>query len=296
MKKYLLIVAMLFSATGGAAEVGIASGAPTGTNFPMVEDIVHTCSTTASPINNIRTEGALENIEQIYSNPKSQYGVIFTDALFYQKGIDPKMMDRIQMVFPFFSADFHLIKRKGAKINSLADLQGKRVIEGPQGSGTWVSAQVIKSLTGISWNASNASQSAGLQAVLNGTVDAEFIVAGKPIDMLAKLPDGVELISISHPALDNFKLYTKTMIPGGMYPFQKTSVQTYKVDSVLATYAFKNQYQKEIGDLVTCITKNIGTLQRTGHPKWRDVDPTDINRIDWPSHPAAVSAIKRAMK
>lgn len=294
MKKILFsLILSLASAAAFAGQIGIASGAPSGTNHPMAEDIIKSCSTTQSPIVNIKTEGALENIEQIYSNPKAQYGVIFADALFYQQGIDPKMMDRIQMIFPFFSADFHLIKRKGSKINSLADLQGKRVIEGPQGSGTWVSAQVIKSLTGLSWTASNASQSDGLKAVLNGTVDAEFIVAGKPISMLAQLPEGVELVSISHPKLDAFGLYTKTMIPGGMYPFQKTSVQTYKVDSVLATYAFKNQYQKEIGDIVTCITKNIGTLQQTGHPKWRDVDPLDINRIKWPAHPAAVAAIKR---
>lgn len=48
---------------------------------------------------------------------------------------------------------------------------------------------------------------------------------------------------------------------GFTYPFQKTAVSTYKVDNVLMTFAFKNQYQKEIGDLVTCITRNIDKLQ-----------------------------------
>jgi butyrate kinase len=82
-----------------------------------------------------------------------------------------------------------------------------------------------------------------------------------------------------------------------MYKSVKGTTQTYKVDNVLATYAFKNQYQAEIGELVTCITRNIGKLQSGDyHPKWRDVDPLDIDRIKWAAHPAAVAAIKRASR
>ena len=56
--------------------------------------------------------------------------------------------------------------------------------------------------------------------------------------------------------------------------------------------------QKEIGDLVTCLARNVEKMQTTAgfHPKWRDVDPLDIERIQWPAHPAAVAAIKRESK
>ncbi|HLP28726.1 MAG TPA: hypothetical protein VK147_08800, partial [Candidatus Didemnitutus sp.] len=106
----------------------------------------------------------------------------------------------------------------------------------------------------------------------------------------------VKLVPVSHPKLNTFKYYTSTMIQSGTYPFQKSGVQTIKVDNALITFAFKNQYQKEIGDLVTCITRNVGRLQTDGHPKWRDVDPLDIDRIQWQAHPAAVQAIKREAK
>lgn len=88
------------------------------------------------------------------------------------------------------------------------------------------------------------------------------------------------------------------MLSTGTYPFQSTAIQTYKVTNVLVTFAFKNQFQSEIGDLVTCITKNIDKLQSDSqyHPKWKDVDPTDIDRVKWPVHPSAVAAIKREMK
>jgi TRAP-type uncharacterized transport system substrate-binding protein len=109
---------------------------------------------------------------------------------------------------------------------------------------------------------------------------------------------GFKLVPLNHPSLDTFSLYTKTMIQSGTYPSIKGSVSTYKVDNVLATFAFKNQYQREIGELVTCIASNLDKLQRDPqrqgfHPKWRDVDPTDIDRIKWQAHPAATAAIKR---
>ena len=295
IRAFTFAAATIFAANVHAAPIGIASGAPTGTNYPMGADIAKYCSTKQSPITNVQSEGFLDNIFKIYNDKNVQYGMVTVDALAYQQGIDPKMMDRIVMVFPFFSADMHLIVRSDSPITNMSQLVGKRVVEGPEGSGTWVSAQVIKQITGMSWQPIVASQKAGLDAVLSGKADAEWVVAGYPVDML-KTAKGVKLITVSHPKLDSFGFYTKTMISTGEYPFQTKSVQTYKVDSVLATYAYKNQYQKEIGDLVTCITHNLGELQRNGHPKWKDVDPLDITRIKWQSHPAAVTAIKREMK
>ncbi len=294
MKKFFLTALAFATLSAQAAPIGIASGQPTGTNYPMVENIAAVCSTPDSPISNITSDGSLDNLFKVYGDKSSQYGIVQADVLKYQEGLDPKMMSRIMMIFPFFSVEMHLVAKNGSPINSLADLQGKRVVEGPEGSGTWVTVQVIKKLTGIQWQAFNASQKDGFDAVLAGQADAEFIVAGKPIGMLEK-GTGFKLVPLQHPSLDQFKLYTKTMIPAGTYGSVKNGVSTYKVDNVLATFAFKNQYQKEIGDLVTCLTRNMGTLQtdKRFHPKWRDVDPLDINRIQWQAHPAAVSAIKR---
>ena len=278
-----------------AAPVGIASGQPSGTNYPMAADIARVCSTPQSPITNIISDGSLDNLAKVYGDKNVQYGIVQTDALMYQQGVDPKMMDRIQMVFPFFSSEIHLIVRANSSIHSLNDLQGKRVDEDVEGSGSWVSVQVIKSLTGLSWNAVNLQQAGGLQALQMGNVDAMFVNAGRPVGMLTQA-QGIRLVSISSPKLDAFGLYTKSTIPSGSYPFQTQSVTTYKTGNVLVTYAFKNQYQKEIGDLVSCVMRNLPQLQATGHPKWKNVDPTDIERIKWQVHPAALSAIRRGIK
>jgi TRAP transporter TAXI family solute receptor len=294
MKKLLLSLCAMLAFSASAAPIGIASGQPGGTNYPMVDNIAKVCSKPGSPINNLVSDGSLDNIAKVYGDKSSQFSIAQADALVYQQGVDPKMMERIKGVFPFFSSEINLIVAEGSKIQRLEDLQGKRVVEDVDGSGTWVSVQVIKGLTGIIWQAMNGSQAQGLAAVQSGKADAFFINAGRPIKMLEGAK-GVRLVSISSPKLDAFELYTKATIPSNTYAYQKGSIQTYKVDNLMITYAFDNQYQKEIGDLVTCITHNIGTLQAEGHPKWRDVNPLDIERIKWPMHKAALAAVKREM-
>lgn len=291
-KAFIVGALFAFAGTAFAAPVGIASGQPGGTNYPMVDDIVKVCSAPSSPITNHVSDGSLDNIAKVYGDKSTQYSIAQADAMVYQQGVDPKMMDRIKGVFPFFSSEINLIVAENSPIRRLEDLQGKRVVEDVDGSGTWVSVQVIKGLTNIQWKPMNGSQAQGLAAVQNGQADAFFINAGRPIKLLEGAK-GVRLVSISHPSLDSFALYNKATIPSNTYSYQKSSIQTYKVDNLMITYAFDNQYQKEIGDLVTCITRNISKLQADGHPKWRDVNPLDIERIKWPMHKAALAAVKR---
>lgn len=297
MKKFkAMIIATLVAFTSTAWAVGIGSGQPGGTNYPMVTDIVKVCSVPGRELQNVQSDGSLDNINKVYREKLTQFSIAQTDALFYMKGNDPKMMDRIVMIFPLFSTEIQIVVAQNSPIKTLADLAGKRVIEGPgDTSGTWVTSQVIKKLIGVDWIPMNASISDGAKAVASGQADAEIVVAGAPVDALAKTP-GLRLIPLTHPALDGFSLYTKAIIPSNTYPNQASAISTYKVDNAMITYTYKSQYQKEIGDFVGCITKNIETLQQIGHPKWRDVDPLDIDRIKWPAHPAATAAIKKYSK
>lgn len=299
MKKFITSLVLVMASAGAFAQatVGIASGNTTGTNYPMAADIAKVCNSNTLRINNVVSDGSLDNILKIANDRNTQFGIIQADALAYQKGIDPQMMKKIVMVFPFFSTEVHLVGKDGTPIRNLADLAGKRVVEGPEGSGTWVTVQVIKSLTGIQWIPLTMSQKDGMNAVLSGAVDAEFIVAGMPVGIISETK-GIKLIPISHPALDAFGLYTKATIPSGgpdgKYSFLKGALQTYKVDNVLATFDYKNAHQDVIGGLVSCISRNIGKLQTEQgfHAKWKDVDPLDIDRIQWPAHAAAMKAIK----
>lgn len=292
-KLYAIVIALCVSVAAHAETVvGIATGPKTATNYPMGMDIKRVCEGPSTKINVFESEGSQSNIFKIYSDKSVQYGVIQEDALVYQEGLDPKMMSKIKMVFPFFSTDVHIIYNTKSGITNLDGLNGRKVVIGTEGSGTWVTSQVFKQLLGHNWQEFTFSQKDGLKAVSEGMVDAMIFVAGRPITSLTELKSpNVRLLSIAHPKLDSFKYYTRSMIPENTYPWQPKAVQTYSIKTVLATYSFANQYQKEIGDLVGCITKNLENLQRDGHPKWRDVDINDLNNVQWPIHPAAKKAI-----
>lgn len=294
MKKLIVGTLLAFmTLTASAVTIGIAAGQAGSTTFKMISDVAGVCND--PQINVVTSEGSLDNIQRITSDKAVQMGYSQEDALIYEQGIDPRMMEHVQMVFPLFAAEIHVLVSNRSNVKTLADLAGKRVVESEEGTGTWVTAQVIKSTTGIRWQAYNLSKKDSLKALQAGTVDAAIFVEGRPIDLLVHT-SGVHLLSLSNPSLDRFKYYTKTLIPSGTYPWQPASVPTYKVNVGLMTYSFKNQYQREIGAMVGCITRNLSNLQETGHPKWRDVDPTEIDRINWKVHPAAKAAIRRELR
>ena len=77
-----------------------------------------------------------------------------------------------------------------------------------------------------------------------------------PIKML-ETARGVRLAPMTHPALDQFKYYTRTVYPmmGGQ------SIPTYKVRNGLITYNYRNQYQVEIGQLVRALLASCLTCK-----------------------------------
>ena len=98
MKKiFVFVCALVLASSAMADSVGIASGQTGGTNYPMVENIVKVCSKPNATINNIISDGSLDNINKVYNDKTTQYSITQMDAAFYMQGIDPKMMDRIMM-------------------------------------------------------------------------------------------------------------------------------------------------------------------------------------------------------
>jgi len=288
----LATLGMVAASAKAQTTMGIAGGQAGSTTHVMFQDIAKVCK----GLNVVTSEGSLDNIARISTDKAVQLGYTQEDAAVYQQGIDPDMMKRIQMLFPLFSAEVHLVVAANSPIKSLADLQGKKVYVSAEGTGTWVTTKVIAAKTGIQWQGFNITKKEdGLKAIQQGLVDAGFFVEGAPIGLLSKA-QGVRLIPISHPQLDGFKYYTKALLPSNAYPWQAGTTPTYKVKFAMMTYAFKQQYQAEIGNLVSCITRNLDTLARDGHPKWRNVDPLEIDQISWPVHPAAMAAIKREAK
>jgi uncharacterized protein len=274
------------------ADMGVSTGATSGTYYAVASDIQRVCKGKVE-MKVYESAGSLSNLERVFSDPKVQYGIVQEDALVYKQLTDADLMKRIKMVFPLYREEIQLVAlTNGPK--DLAGFAGKKIAIGTQGSGSWVTGQMLSMKSGVDFTKVEISQKDGLDQLANGQVDGVLVVGGKPFPLLKDLgafANGrIKLVPISSPGLDGF--YKKAMIPEGIYAWQKTPVQTYSVQSMMATFDYKSPVmQKDIGAMVKCVKDALPELQVSGHTKWREVDLGDFQRVQWPVHPAALRAI-----
>lgn len=295
IRKFVAATAVACIAPLANADIGIATATPAGTNYPVGEDIRNFCA--HLPIRNVQSTGSLDNIDKLLTDRNVQFGIVQQDALNFRKITQPEAMKKIVMVFPFFSSYMHLVATEQSGIKSLADLAGKRVHIGPQGSGTWTTSQMTKALTGIEWQDFEERPADGIKALLDGERDAMFFVAGMPIktyiDLGAEVKNKIRLVDVRHPDLSDF--YEEITVPARTYPWHDGEVKTYGVRNVLATYNYATtSAQKVISDVATCIVQKLPELKKEGHPAWQEIDPTALNLVKWPVHPAARRAVNAA--
>jgi len=208
-----------------------------------------------------------------------QYDVLLTNKL-----LNNKLQDEVNVLFPLFlDEEIHLIAKKGSKIKKLKDLKGKKVAIGTPEQGTHVTALTIKEKTGIDWDNVEMGSNEAYEALMRGEIDAYFYVGGMPINSLLDLPDTaqIQLVNIKDKRLND--IYRKKKIEKGTYLWQKKTVKTYAVPTLIVVKIkdMSLETEKQVNKLLDDINNNIKKMQETGHPKWKEVYYRNQD-IDWP--------------
>lgn len=142
-----------------------------------------------------------------------------------------------------FPEDLHLAMPKGAKLNGLGDLKGKRVGIGEAGSGTQVSVELMLAKFGVNRGNIDEAELNNAQSaarVADGQLDGYFYAAGTPVAALIQLDStkGMELYSMTDAevklALEALPYYVPSVIPAGTYPGVSYDVNTIAVSGMLA--------------------------------------------------------------
>ena len=99
----MLAIASLCALAGPAfaqdarPQVGIATGQKTGTNWPMVEGIRKVCSRPGASINNVISDGPLDNIFKIFGEKAVDTRTVAKGGFHPKwKNVDPLDIDRIK--------------------------------------------------------------------------------------------------------------------------------------------------------------------------------------------------------
>lgn len=278
------------------ATLGMVTGPETGTYFAFGRNIAEVSASIGQPIDVRGTSGSIENLKLMTkSGENAGLGIVQSDVLgFLKRSNNPnsrEIAQKLRLVFPFYQEEVHLLARRG--IASVADLKGKRVVIGEEGSGNSLTAINLFSLLGIEpGKMIQLPPAEGVLAVLADDADAMLFVGGKPVplfDNLAGLKEAsggknAELLKEIHflPLKDARleKEYEPADLMPKDYPFIEGNVPTVAVTAVLVAYDFssgRNPYYlrrcEELAKVGNAVRQHLSYLKESGHPKWKQVDP-----------------------
>jgi len=267
----------------------IMTGVPTGTYIQIGKDLANIASRCSYTLDVEESAGSLENLVAVKKRSNTQFGIVQSDVLEYVRTYsanDPELQRSlfgVRIMFPLYNEEVHLLANRSIK--SLADLNGKKVAVGKSRSGTFLTATIIMDIMKIN-NAERLPLGSGdaLPMLVNGEIDALFCVAGAPTKLFSDPSlDGSQIHLVDMTEAPLKAVYTDAVIPDGTYPFQPEPVNTVAVKAVLMTYDYtpeKNAYHREscksVSDLSNILLTNIDELQINGHPKWNNVNLSEV--------------------
>ena len=212
----------------------------------------------------------------------------------------------LRVVMPLFTEEIHVLVRRDAPVTYVHELEGRRVNLGPAGSGAEITASRLwERMFGAPAApeiAHRLEDGAALRKLLDdGSIDAMVVVAGQPARWLERLPPEIgqrlRLLPIDpqHPFSQRaIETYLPTVVRAGSYPgWVGANVPALASMSFLASFAEDDPSgARRVADLARALCRELPTLRRDGHPKWREVQPEFQPETGWPYSPTATAALR----
>lgn len=228
--------------------VTIATGGTAGTYFPLGGALADIWSNNVSGVNSTaQTTGASVANVNLLKNGEVEVIFVQNDIAYYAANgaemfSDNKYED-IKGLATLYPETIQIITLEGKKIESIADLKGKKVAVGAAGSGTEANARQILEAAGITYDDINVQYLSFSEAANNlkdGNIDAAFVTAGFPTaavqDIAAQRKVNLLAVddALADKLIEKYPFYVKTVIPADTYNGMTEDVEAVAVMSMLA--------------------------------------------------------------
>lgn len=177
------------------------------------------------------THGSAQNVALIadgqvesgFSQADVAYWAYYGEVMFLKDG--PRT--RLRALANLYPELVHIVVLKSSDIMSVADLAGRRVSLGAEGSGTRLDAELILAAHDLEpgdFDAIRELPGASADHLRNGTIDAFVIVGGAPFPAIADLAErtGIRLLPIDGEAAEHIvadhPFFARARIPDEAYP------------------------------------------------------------------------------
>lgn len=258
MKKTTLLASVLtLGALGGALAQGnafltIGSGSTTGVYFPVATGMAKMVNDAGSGVraNARSTGGSVFNMNALATG-ELDMAIVQNDIAFYSykgsgiQAFEGKANTKVRTLAVLYPEVLHVIARKDAKINSVADLKGKRVVIGDLGSGTEQTARQVLEAYGLKFEdlgqALRVSPAQGISLMQDKRADALFYTVGvgaSAITQIAQTVD-VKLVPVAgnqaSALIKKYPFYVRYNIPARSYKGVGATVPGVAVQATLVS-------------------------------------------------------------
>ncbi|WP_111874905.1 TAXI family TRAP transporter solute-binding subunit [Aeromonas bivalvium] len=194
------------------------------------------------------TKGSLANLQDLQEG-KSQLALVQSDVLHHAVHGTGPFADQgpnraLRSLYRLHHESVALLVGEQSRIGSLGDLPGKRVDLGSINGGDRVTIMALVEAMG--WQAKDFAPTAGLgadrlQGLCDGSLDAAFVVAGQPNQVISDLTGRCKarLLPIDDARItgliEGSTYYERGRIPANLYPGQTMAIPTLGVRADLVT-------------------------------------------------------------
>ncbi|MGM0913491.1 MAG: TAXI family TRAP transporter solute-binding subunit [Pseudomonadota bacterium] len=232
------------------------------------------------------TGGSVANVNGIKSG-QLDMGVVQSDVQYQAYNgtgnFEGDAYEDLRAVFRVHGEPLTLLARADSGIETLDDLEGKRVNIGNPGSGQRNTMEVVMEAKGWTEDtfalASQLDAAEQAAALADNNVDAMVYVVGHPNGSIQEATTTVDarLIPLTGEAIDGiveeYPYYSKSVIPGGLYKGNDEDVDTF---GVAATFVTTAQTDEDIVyQTVKAIFDNFDRFKKL-HPAFETLDPEEM--------------------
>jgi TRAP transporter TAXI family solute receptor len=259
--------------------LGLAGGLPEGTFIRFAAEIARNVNDpTEMRVLPVITQGATDNIKDLLYLKGIDVAITNADVLDYFKNTEriPNIEKRINFLSEMVVSEVHLVVRP--EINSIKDLQGKKVSLGAKGAGQSTTGPIVFRRLGVTPEFVYVNNALALEQMKKGEIDAIVNNGAKPLDLLTKFKNDGNFKFLPIP-IDRFDEYyipatlTAQDYPEFIKPGEK--VETLGVQTVLAVYNWgreSDRYQR----VQRFIERYFDLFEKLHappyHPKWKSVN------------------------
>jgi TRAP transporter TAXI family solute receptor len=259
--------------------VGLAGGLPEGTFIRLAAEIARNLNDPEElRVLPVITQGATDNVKDLLYLRGIDAAITNADVLDYFKNVEriPNIEKRINFISEMVISEVHLVVRP--EINSVKDLEGKKVSLGAKGAGQSTTGPIVFKRLGVNPEFVYVNNAIALEKMKTGEIDAIVNNGAKPLDLLTKFKNDGDFKFLPIP-IDRFDEYyipatlTSQDYPGFIKPGEK--IETLGVQTVLAVYNWPRESDR-YRRVQRFIERYFDMFEKFHvppyHPKWKSVN------------------------